>query len=76
LFGRVLQGSGIPFKFCHPLSELPDPRLELRFVNDAFGIAVDQAADATPKLAKLALNHLEFDRLRAHPYRIQAALVS
>jgi hypothetical protein len=39
---------GLFFQFCHPLSEVRDPRLELTLLNEPFGVTVDQPCQALP----------------------------
>jgi hypothetical protein len=72
----VLQGFGLRFPRLDSLPEPSEPRLELRSVDQAFGIAVYQTSHAAAQLGKLHLDGREIEAVRITASRhLKPALV-
>ena len=63
------------FGGVHPRPQRAQTRFELRSVEDALGVAVDQPVDAAPELGELAFDRHELLPARADPHALQAPLM-
>ncbi|MBV9480007.1 MAG: hypothetical protein JO249_04525, partial [Acidobacteria bacterium] len=70
-----LLGINLSFKSCRAPAQVSDARFELWFLNQPFGIAVDQATDRAARFGELAGESIKLWLARMRLHRIQPPLV-
>ena len=68
-------GLGFGFQPGRPAAQLSETRLELRLLDQALRVAVDQPLDGAVRLRQLTAESIEFELVRGGLDRIQAALI-
>jgi hypothetical protein len=71
----IAKRDGVRLELGQPSAQVGDARLELAFVNEALGVAVDEPIDRPPEPADLAFHDVELEPSRSGTGHLQAPLI-